>query len=138
MLIDYIVLMAIVALSTLLARIFGGGARMTGNSIETVGLLLATIVALLDLGVLPGLTGRTVGKWVTGIRIERSNGAAPGIGRALLRHFIGYPLSFLTMGVGFLLAAFSASGRALHDLIADTVVVREAFSPPPRRLTPNS
>ncbi len=134
MLIDYIVLIAIVALSTLVARIFGGGARMAGNSVETVGLLLAIVVALLNLGVLPGLTGKTVGKWVTGLRVQRRNGAEPGIGRALLRHFIGYPLSFLTIGLGFLLAAFSLSGRALHDLIADTVVVRDGSLPPPRHL----
>jgi uncharacterized RDD family membrane protein YckC len=31
----------------------------------------------------------------------------------------------LTLGIGFLLATFNAHGRALHDIIADTVVVRE-------------
>ena len=49
----------------------------------------------------------------------------PGIGRALLRHFVGYPLSFVTLGIGFLMAAATVHGRGLHDMIAGTIVVRE-------------
>ena len=36
-LIDYILLVGIVAFSTIIARWFGGGARTAGNSAETVG-----------------------------------------------------------------------------------------------------
>ncbi|HET6892315.1 MAG TPA: RDD family protein [Pyrinomonadaceae bacterium] len=125
MLIDYIVCIAIVALSTLIARMFGGGARTSGSSAEMLGIMIALSVAVLDLGVLAGLTGKTIGKWTTGLRVQRPNGEEPGVGRALLRHFVGYPLSFLTLGFGFLLAALTTRGRALHDFIADTVVVRD-------------
>ncbi|MGI9067299.1 MAG: RDD family protein [Pyrinomonadaceae bacterium] len=124
-LIDYIILVAILAFSTLVSRLLGGGARSAGTSSETVGLLLAIIVAVMDLGILPGLTGFTVGKWATGLRIRRSDGREMGIGRAFLRHFVGYPVSFLTLGIGFLIAAFTPSGRGLHDFIAGTIVVRE-------------
>jgi uncharacterized RDD family membrane protein YckC len=124
-LIDYVVLVAIVAFSTLISRLLGGGARTAGNSSETIGILLAIIFAVLDLGVLPGLTGLTIGKWATGLRILRADGMEIGIGRAFLRHFVGYPLSFITLGLGFLAAAFTMRGRGLHDLIANTVVVRE-------------
>ena len=82
-------------------------------------------MAILNLGVLPGLTGFTLGKWATGLRIERSDGSEVGIGRAFLRHFIGYPLSFALLGLGFLIAAVSVHGRGLHDMIAGTIVVRE-------------
>jgi uncharacterized RDD family membrane protein YckC len=82
-------------------------------------------VAGLNLGVLPGVTGFTVGKWAAGLRILRQNGSEIGIGRALLRHFVGYPLSFVTLGLGFLVIAFTSRGRGLHDLIAGTIVVRE-------------
>ncbi len=125
MLIDYIILVGIVAFSTLIARMFGGGARTADSSAETIGIVLAIVVAVLNLGVLAGTTGRTLGKWATGLRVQRPDGAQPGVGRALLRHFVGYPLSFLTLGLGFLLAALSTRGRALHDLIADTIVVRD-------------
>jgi uncharacterized RDD family membrane protein YckC len=103
----------------------GGGGRAAGNSAETAGLLLAILLTLLNLVVLPGLTGLTLGKWATGLRIERSDGGKVGIGRAALRHFIGYPLSFALLGLGFLIAAVSVHGRGLHDMIAGTVVVRE-------------
>lgn len=124
-LIDYIILVAILASSTLISRLLGGGARTAGTSSETVGIFLAVAAAVLDLGVLPGLTGLTVGKWATGLRIRRRNGMEIGVGRAFLRHFVGYPLSFLTLGLGFLAAAFTPRGRGLHDLIADTMVMRE-------------
>lgn len=125
-LIDYILLVGIVAFSTIVARWFGGGARSAGNSAETVGVLISFVVALINFVLLAGLTGRTVGKWATGLRIEQLDGDVPGIGIALFRHFVGYPLSCLTLGIGFLIAIFSTHGRALHDLIAGTVVVRDS------------
>ena len=124
-LIDYITLVAILAFSTLLSRMLGGGARSWGSSSETAGVVVAIVVAGLNLGVLPGLTGFTIGKWAAGLRILKQNGLEIGIGRALLRHFVGYPLSFITLGLGFLIAAFTSRGRGLHDLIAGTIVVRE-------------
>jgi uncharacterized RDD family membrane protein YckC len=125
-LIDYILLVGIVAFSTIIARWYGGGARTAGNSAETIGVIISFLVALLNFALLAGLTGRTVGKWATGLRIEQQDGDVPGIGTALFRHFVGYPVSFLTLGLGFLMAIFSARGRALHDLIAGTVVVRDS------------
>lgn len=124
-LIDYIVLVVLVVLGTLFARMLGGGARAAGNSAETAAIVLAIVVALLNLGVLPGLTGMTLGKWATGLRIQRKETGNPGIGRALLRHFVGYPLSVATLGIGFLMTAATVHGRGLHDMIAGTVVVRE-------------
>jgi uncharacterized RDD family membrane protein YckC len=103
----------------------GGGARAAGNSAETAGIVIAIVMGLLNLGVIPGLTGFTLGKWATGLRIERNDGGDVGIGRAFLRHFIGYPLSFALLGLGFLIAAVSVHGRGLHDMIAGTIVVRE-------------
>jgi uncharacterized RDD family membrane protein YckC len=124
-LIDYITLVAILALSTLVSRILGGGARSWGSSSETAGIVVAIAVAGLNLGVLPGLTGFTIGKWAAGLRILQQDGSEIGIGRALLRHFVGYPLSFITLGLGFLIITFTSRGRGLHDLIAGTVVVRQ-------------
>jgi uncharacterized RDD family membrane protein YckC len=125
LLIDYITLVSIVVFGTLVARMFGGGARVAGSSAETVAILLAITIAIWNLGIIPGLTGLTLGKWATGLRIERNEGGRPGIGRAFLRHFIGYPLSFALLGIGFLMAAVSVHGRGLHDMIAGTIVVRE-------------
>jgi uncharacterized RDD family membrane protein YckC len=124
LLIDYIVLVLIMAFSVMIARLIGGGARMAGGTAEKVGIVLALVVAVFDLTVMAGLTGRSIGKWTTGLRIERMSGGPPGILRAVLRHFIGYPLSLLPFGLGFLMATVSPTGRSLHDLIAGTIVVR--------------
>src|SRR5438445_12725914 len=107
LLIDYILLALILTFSIMIARLMGGGARMAGGTAERVGILITLIVALLDLVVLAGLTGRTVGKWTTGLRIERTDGSLPGIILVLLRHLVGYPLSLLPFGLGFLMVAVS-------------------------------
>jgi uncharacterized RDD family membrane protein YckC len=124
-LIDYIILVLVVALSTLVARMVGGGARSAGNTAEKTGFILALVAAVLDFGIVAGATGQTAGKWATGLRIERMDGRPLGIGRALLRHFVGYPVSLLPLGLGFIVAILSLRGRALHDRIAGTIVVRD-------------
>jgi uncharacterized RDD family membrane protein YckC len=123
LLIDYTIIATIVAFSTLLARLFA--VRSSADAALTVGFVLALVVAVLDLIALPAFTGRTVGKWATGLRVERRGGERLSFARSLLRHTVGYLASLLTLGVGFLFAAFSREGRALHDLVAGTVVVRE-------------
>jgi len=128
LLIDYIVLVAVVAISTLIARTLGGGARSAGSSTETIGLVIVAFLAILNFGVFAGLGGQTVGKWATGLRIERTSGQGLSIGRAFLRHFVGYPLSLLTFGIGFLVAVVNGRGLTLQDLIADTVVVRDEIA----------
>ena len=122
-LIDYILLVGLLAFATLLARLFDDTGRGAGPFL-TVGYAAVVMVAAINLVLLPGLSGRTLGKWVAGLRVERLDGVPLSFGRALLRHLAGYPLTLLTLGLGFLLAAFNSRGRALHDLLAGTVVVR--------------
>jgi uncharacterized RDD family membrane protein YckC len=125
LLVDYTLAVAIIAFTTLLARTVGGSVRWTGEAMLAVGYIASLVVLLLNFLVLPVFTGATVGKWATGLRIERLNGERLGFGHATLRHTLGYLVSLLTLGLGFLLAAFNSEGRALHDRIAGTIVVRE-------------
>jgi uncharacterized RDD family membrane protein YckC len=56
------------------------------------------------------------------LEVEGEDGSRPpGLSRAFLR-LLGYGLSACLFGVGFLMIAFS--GRALHDRIAGTRVVK--------------
>jgi uncharacterized RDD family membrane protein YckC len=126
LLIDYILIVIVVAFSTVWARLLGGGARMAGGTTETIGILVAVAVAALNFILLAGVRGQTLGKWATGLRIERRDGGQVGVGRVLLRHTVGYTLSVLIFGLGFLFAALDSQGRALHDLLAGTLVVRSA------------
>ena len=69
-------------------------------------------------------TGRTLGKVAFGLRVRRDDGSDLSVGRAVLR-FVGYMASATILGAGFVMAAFTDRRRALHDMIAGTVVVRE-------------
>ena len=68
-------------------------------------------------------SGQSIGKMLTGLRITNVDGSAPGFFTLLLRHVIGYPLTLLSGGLGFLLVAVNKSGRALHDYLCSTAVV---------------
>jgi uncharacterized RDD family membrane protein YckC len=70
--------------------------------------------------------GATPGKRLLGLAVEGEQGAGPvGASRAALR-LLGYLLSAVLFGIGFLMAAFG--GLALHDRIAGTRVVRRERS----------
>src|SRR5919107_4137054 len=123
LLIDYILLVGVMAFATLLARFFGD-VRRGSSFVLTAGYIAVASVAFLNFIVIAGLSGRTLGKWMAGLRIERRDGAPLSFVRALVRHLVGYALTALTLGLGFLISAFDSKGRALHDLLAGTVVVR--------------
>ena len=52
----------------------------------------------------------------------RNDGSKVGIGRAFAR-YLCYTISFLILGIGFLMILFRPDKRGLHDLICDTKVV---------------
>jgi uncharacterized RDD family membrane protein YckC len=133
LLIDYILLAGVLAFATLLARLFGD-MRKGSAVVLMAGYIAVGVVALLNFVLVAGLTGRTLGKWLTGLRVERrSDGTRVSFARALVRHTFGYALTAATLGLGFLLAAFNSRGRALHDIVAGTVVVRSSDARAPLR-----
>ena len=66
----------------------------------------------------------TVGKRIMGMYVLKTDGSRVGFGRALAREIAGY-LSFLSLGIGYVMIALRNDKRGLHDLICDTVVVRK-------------
>jgi len=69
-----------------------------------------------------GRYGATPGKRVAKLRIVRADGSRVTYGRAFGRYFAEL-LSSLTLGIGYIIAAFDDERRALHDRICDTRVV---------------
>lgn len=75
----------------------------------------------------------TVGKMALGIKVTDAIGQRINFGHALGRWFAA-ALSYLTLYIGFLMAAFTRDKRALHDMIAGTQVVdRWAYTENPER-----
>jgi len=68
------------------------------------------------------LVGATVGKRLLRLRVVGPDGERPGPGRSALRACVAV-LGVLCLGAGPLLALFTRSGHALHDLVAGTTVV---------------
>ena len=80
--------------------------------------------------------GATPGKMVLGLRVVRPDGNKVSLGRAVARYF-GKWLSYMTLGIGFIIAGFDAEKRAMHDMIVDTRVVKadsDGIAAPPSRI----
>jgi uncharacterized RDD family membrane protein YckC len=65
----------------------------------------------------------TVGKRVMSIVVTDMEGKRLSFARATGRHFAKY-ISVFLIGIGFIVAAFTAKKQALHDMIAETLVVK--------------
>ena len=69
--------------------------------------------------------GATLAKLALGLQLERADGAPLSFGRATARHFLKVMITPLVpFAIGYLMAGFTARKRALHDVLADTLVIR--------------
>ena len=66
----------------------------------------------------------TLGKKALGLEVTDLAGARVSFGRATGRYFARY-ISFFTIGIGYIMAGFTAKKQALHDMIAGTLVIRK-------------
>jgi uncharacterized RDD family membrane protein YckC len=70
-----------------------------------------------------GKWGKTIGKKAVGLKIVRTDGSRVSYARALGRS-LAYMLNGFSYDLTFLMIAFNAQKRGLHDYIADTIVVK--------------
>lgn len=68
--------------------------------------------------------GQTLGKKVMKIRVVREDGKPVDLQTSILR-YLGYMVSGLVFGLGFLWVLFDARRQGWHDKIAHTLVVKE-------------
>jgi uncharacterized RDD family membrane protein YckC/Tfp pilus assembly major pilin PilA len=69
----------------------------------------------------------TVGKLALGIKVTDATGERLTFWRATGRYFAEI-LTSLTLGIGYLIAAFTKRRQALHDIVARTLVVDKQFN----------
>jgi uncharacterized RDD family membrane protein YckC len=123
-LIDYILVVAVPVIGLLLSRFAGNdGVQLLGDGLNGIAWFIAVLVGLSNLLILPMFSGQTIGKIFTGLRIVRLDGRAPTIRAIVVRQTLGYLVTLLTGGLGFVFAGINNRGRALHDLLTGTIVI---------------
>jgi uncharacterized RDD family membrane protein YckC len=119
----------------IIGMLFAAGAVLVQSAIRVIfqssldieggGLLVVVAFVLWSFVYTAGslaATGRTIGKAILGLTVVRVDGAALDGRHAALRTLM-FPLSFVLLGIGFLIGLVRRDRRELHDLIADTGVV---------------
>ncbi len=71
---------------------------------------------------LVGAWGRTLGKWLLGLKVTREGGAPVGFGLAFMR-YLAHFFSLVPLGAGYVYIALNPSRRAFHDLLCQTRVI---------------
>lgn len=124
LLIDYVLLIVVPVVALVVGRWMGDdGAKLLDSQLSNASWLIALLIGVTNFILLPMFTCQSLGKMLTGLSVVRNDGTVPSFKNLLLRHFIGYPLTFLTGGLGFIVSVANARGRALHDFISGTVVI---------------
>jgi uncharacterized RDD family membrane protein YckC len=86
---------------------------------------IIVVVMFLYLTASTAMTGRTWGMSLVSLRaVDADTGLLPTTRQAVLRA-LAYMVSLATLGLGILYALFDAEGRAAHDHLSSTAVVRE-------------
>jgi len=113
-------------LSAVVVYFTGRAARVQLAALAASWPALASYLCLLALfyaGYFTGTTGQTPGKLLAGLRVVDAAGRPPGYLRAVGRAVVGLVGTALA-GLGLLPIAFDPAGRALHDRLFRTRVVR--------------
>ena len=77
-----------------------------------------------------GIFGRTLGKWVAGIKVVDAQGNSPGVAVAIPREMAGRFVAVVVLGIGLIWIAYDARRQGWHDKIAGTYVVNHGEAGP--------
>ena len=69
---------------------------------------------------------QTVGKMIFGIKVISKDKQSLTWGTVLFREWIGRLISIIPLNLPYLAVAFTPKKQAIHDMIADTLVIHEA------------
>src|SRR5690606_10177125 len=105
---------------------YGGSANYNvGVQLTTASSIIMMIVDWLYFASFESSTKQaTPGKMALGIIVTDYEGERISFGKALGRKFAKI-LSTITLGIGYIMAAFTEQKQALHDMVAGTLVVQK-------------
>jgi len=105
------------------ASLFGVSMMQTDWDDPTIN-LVSLVVGWLYFALLESSErGATVGKMAMGLRVVTSQGQRLSFMNATGRYFAKF-ISAIILGIGFIMIAFTDKKRGLHDIIADTLVIK--------------
>jgi uncharacterized RDD family membrane protein YckC len=131
-LLDALVIVLLAAVMWLLSYIgykvglSGHGRAITWHNAVPLFFLVtwaAIFLATIYFVVFHGGGGKTIGKWLLGLRVVGPEQSAIGYGRAFLRWVVMVILA--PLGLGFLWILWSSEKRGWHDYLARTWVIRD-------------
>ncbi len=118
--VTFLYVLFITVIQFLVSTLAGDNFRI--SDLPVASWLILTLWAIFYCAYPVAAGGRTFGMAVAGLRVVQPDGSPVG-GREALIRVLALPLSFLTLGIGFLLIVLRHDGRALQDLIGGTAVV---------------
>jgi uncharacterized RDD family membrane protein YckC len=123
-LIDYLVVVVIYVCISVALRMAAAGSQVAGLAFA----LYLVAAWIYSAGLESSAKQATLGKLALGIKVTDLGGQRIGFGRATGRYF-AHIVTALTIGVGYAVAVFTRKRQTVHDMIAETLVVRSEFSP---------
>ena len=102
----------------------GGDSQLSGTEEDWVWVVLLSFIPFVPLFFfgLWAWRGQSVGMMAVRIEVTDRDGEPLSLGRALLRTLL-WPLSMFPLGIGASTVPFDYERRALHDMLASTVVL---------------
>lgn len=111
-------------LVTVIFAVLGGIGLLLGETIAMVLLLIASLIAVAYKFVLEGVYGYTIGKYVLGLVVVKTDGTNIGMVDSLIRNLLlivdNLPTAYL---IGIALIFMTDENQRVGDIVADTVVV---------------
>lgn len=109
----------------LFAASFLVGLFMPTNIQETglLGRVIFTLIGWVYYVWMTNSTQSTLGKKLVGIKVQSVDGQKLSLGKVIIRETIGKLLSAITLGIGYIMAAFTEKKQGLHDFMAKSVVI---------------
>ena len=113
-----------------LFMVIGGGISAMASVNDGSNMLLTALYYLISLAIPlfymawmhSSANQATLGKMAVGIKVTDTEGRRLTLGRALLR-WLAVFLDYITLYVGYLIAAFTERKQGLHDMVVGTLVV---------------
>ncbi len=124
-------LIVIGMLNAIIFNIFSVFAAPGGwfNQVFTVNFIFLGLTGCAYFVLMTGFYSQTLGKMIMGITVIQSDGQPITWGTALFRELLGRTISqFFGTFLGYIISIFNRRHLALHDLLADTYVVKEEYS----------